>query len=346
MSRGDFCRLSGSQGYALVTDYSAREKPGPLFALNSEWPPRASWTDSARALCPRKLYQGVVQKFSRFCPQKPRVWELKNPAADKCRFMPMPRTAPLAMGFSKGKHIDYKAKAVGGAGGKDGHTATMGRGEVARCLLPPCGPNKGGSISGQQLRHRGDGVTLRSRRITFNTKGHMTAASLFAFCEKMSHVPKKFTGARVSLFISPWGPIAQLGPVGRLRVRLAYIGHNWPPIGGRLGAGRARLAHIFPIGTCRSPIGSPIGHNWRPIGCQLGAGRARLGPQPSGAEWGLSAELGLHPAAQARYKTQVITSKHFSYVYASVCLKEILSNCLLEAREAAQNKVKIFSSYF
>ncbi|KAJ7206070.1 hypothetical protein GGX14DRAFT_397334 [Mycena pura] len=93
------------------------------------------------------------------------------------------------------------------------------------------------------------------------------------------------------------------------------------------------------LGACGSPIGSPIGHNWRPIGCQLGA-------EPSGAEWGLSAELGLHPAAQARYKTQVITSKHFSYAYASYLNFKVLSNLLLEAREAAQNKVKIFSSYF
>ncbi|KAJ7220233.1 hypothetical protein GGX14DRAFT_389601 [Mycena pura] len=156
---------------------------------------------------------------------------------------------------------------------------------------------------------------------------------------------------RGNLFISPWGPIAQLGPVGRLRVRLAYIGHNWPPIGGRLGAGRARLAHIFPIGTCRSPIGSPIGHNWRPIGCQLGAGRARLGPQPSGAEWGLSAELGLHPAAQARYMhlcvQKTVEVLLITYVHLLKYLNfKVLSLLLLEAREAAQNKAKIFSSYF
>ncbi|KAJ7205771.1 hypothetical protein GGX14DRAFT_397469 [Mycena pura] len=73
-----------------------------------------------------------------------------------------------------------------------------------------------------------------------------------------------------SLFISPWGPIAQLGPVGRLRVRLAYIGHNWPPIGGRLGAGRARLAHIFPIGDLqnREPHWAQLATNWVPIGCR------------------------------------------------------------------------------
>ncbi|KAJ7223298.1 hypothetical protein GGX14DRAFT_387623 [Mycena pura] len=43
-------------------------------------------------------------------------------------------------------------------------------------------------------------------------------------------------------------------------------------------------------------------------------------------------EQGLHPAAQARYKTQVITSENFPYVYACVCSKtvEVLLACQIK----------------